>query len=339
MKNSLLINVLNDWRIRINDINHINFSELCRKTKAKNGWFTKESISLAFNGINRFLDAEKLRKWIDGNSVPHQNPKEVGIVMAGNIPMVGFHDMLCTVVTGHTAQIKLSSQDDVLIPYIVNLLFDISPELSHQIRFVNKLKSPQAIIATGSNNSARYFEYYFSSIPHIIRKNRISVGIISGNESKEELYSLGKDILQYFGLGCRNISKLLVPEKYDFRFFYENIEPLQSVVLHHKYANNYDYNKSILLINALKFLDNGFLLVQESNQLVSPISVVFYENYKSDKALVSYLDQNKKEIQCVVSGGDHLPGRIPFGSTQKPELWDYSDNVNILEFLSGLHHN
>ncbi len=339
MENSQLVNILNDWRIRINDINHIKFSELCRKTQAKNGWFTEESIRLAFRGINRFLDPKKLSKWINGNSALRQNPKEVGIVMAGNIPIVGFHDMLCTVVTGHTAQIKLSSQDDVLIPYIVNLLFDISSEFSDRIRFVNKLKSPQAIIATGSNNSSRYFEYYFSSVPHIIRKNRTSVGILSGNESKDELYGLGQDILQYFGLGCRNISKLLVPEKYDFRLFYDTIEPLQPVVLHHKYANNYDYNKSILLINTLNFLDNGFLLIHESNQLVSPISVVFYETYKSGKALLSYLDQNKKSIQCVVSGDDHVPGSIPFGSTQTPELWDYSDNVNTLEFLLGLHQN
>ncbi len=339
MKNSQLINILEDWRIRINDINHIKFSKLCRKTQAKNGWFTEESIRMAFRDINRFLDPEKLINWINGNSTPHKNSKEVGIIMAGNIPMVGFHDLLCVMATGHSAQIKLSSQDDVLLPYIFNLLFDIAPEFSERIRFVNKLEFPQAIIATGSNNSARYFEYYFSSVPHIIRKNRTSVGILSGNESKEDLLGLGQDILQYFGLGCRNISKLLVPEKYDFKMFYEVIEPLKSVILQHKYANNYTYNRSILLIDKIPFIDNGFLLIRENSQLVSPISVVFYETYKSDKAIDIFLGQNKESIQCVVAGGAYEPESIPFGSTQSPELWDYADNVNTLEFLFGLHHN
>lgn len=338
MNKEFLINVLGLWESRIRDIEGEVKEDLYIRARAKNGWFIKRNIDLAFSGLSNYLDSKKLEKWIVENDMANntKDPKKVGIVMAGNIPMVGFHDLLSVIVSGHNAMVKFSSQDEVLLNYLIQLLLELEPSLQERILIVERLQNAEAVIATGSDNSARYFDYYFRNIPSIIRKNRTSIGVLDGKESTEDLKKLGHDILDYFGLGCRNVSKLLVPEGYDFSSFFEAIQSLEYVSDTQKYVNNYDYNKSIFLINRDKFLDNGFLLLKQSDQLVSPVSVLYFNTYNSMDAIDEFIKINKDKIQCITSNEDSLSETLPFGSTQKPELWDFADNVNTLQFLKDL---
>ena len=238
-------------------------SEVYRRAQAGNAWFTEQSIDQALTGVQRYLEEDKLRQWT--RSLPEfpSVVKRIGVVMAGNIPLVGFHDFLTVLISGHTIWAKLSSQDSFLLKYIATLLTEIEPRFQEHIVWVDKLKEADAIIATGSDNASRYFEYYFAKYPHIIRKNRTGVGILRGGESTEALQQLGQDVFQYFGLGCRNVSKLWVPSDYDFVPMIKAWEGYQDVLLHHKYHNNYDYNKSIHLVNGDPFLDTGFALLKE----------------------------------------------------------------------------
>jgi hypothetical protein len=256
--------------------------------------------------------------------------------MAGNIPLVGFHDFLSVLISGHFLLAKLSSDDDVLMRKLANMLVAIEPAFANNFEFVDLLKEADAIIATGSDNTARYFEYYFSKRPHIIRKNRTSVGILTGHEETEDLRNLGEDIFRYYGLGCRNVSKVFVPEGYTFDKLFEANEHRQNILEHHKYHNNYDYNKSILLVNREPHFDNGFLLITPSQQLVSPISVLFYETFSSLHDLRAKLTAVKDKLQCVVSAHGWLEGSIPFGQAQCPMVWDYADGVDTLNFLQKL---
>ena len=257
--------------------------------------------------------------------------------MAGNIPAVGFQDALSVLVSGHILLAKPSSDDYVLIYAILNKLIDLEPAFEDYIRFVERLNDADAFIATGSDNTARYFHYYFAKKPHIIRKNRTSVAVLTGEETNEELRALGRDALQYFGLGCRNVSKLYVPEKYDFTRFYEAIQDMDKIYLHHhKYFNNYDYNKSILLVNRVPHFDNGFLLLTESEVLVSAISVLHYETYRSLEEVKEKLAIASEKIQCVVGNSNSgLPEMVYFGETQKPGLLDYADSVDTMAFLAS----
>ena len=338
MNTDYFIKVLKEWNGLIQSIDPDEKDDLYAKAKSRNGWFTSDYIDLAFKGLDNYLDPERLSKWIADfdSSDNRKEAKNVGIVMAGNIPLVGFHDLLCVMVTGHNAIIKLSSQDSVLIPYLLDLLYPLEPSYKEQIRVVDKLEKPDAVIATGSNNSARYFNYYFKNIPHIIRKNRTSIAILNGKESADTLYKLGSDILSYFGLGCRSISKLYVPVEYNFNHFFESIQSHENIFNNHKYVNNYEYNKSIYLVNREKFLDNGFLMLKPSDQLVSPVSVVFFENYKSEKELDTQVKITNENIQCIVSDNGWYKNSIGMGKTQEPDLWDYSDNVNTVKFLNRL---
>ena len=311
-------------------------AEVHRHARAENSWFTEQSVDQALAGVQRYLDADKLQQWTRHLPDAPVSVKNVGVVMAGNIPLVGFHDFLTVLISGHTLWGKLSSQDAYLLRYVAQLLTEIEPRFEPHIRWVEKLKEADAIIATGSDNTARYFEYYFAKYPHIIRKNRTGVGVLRGNESAEELYLLGRDVFQYFGLGCRNVSKLWVPTGYDFVALIEAWEPYQDVLLHHKYHNNYDYNKSIHLVNGDPFLETGFALIKESEALVSPISMVFYETYTDLSGLKSTLDAHEGKIQCVVSENGWWTGSIPLGQAQQPELEDYADGVDTLAFVSGL---
>jgi hypothetical protein len=309
---------------------------LYRRASAHNNWFTLENIRLALQGIGNYLEEEKLEQWLSAYDLPEQNtdPKKVGIVMAGNIPMAGFHDFLSVLITGHALYAKPSSQDPVLIPYLANELLEIEPRFREKINFSDKLSGMEAMIATGSDNSSRYFNYYFSKIPHIIRKNRSSCAILDGTESSEALEELGRDITQYYGLGCRNVSKLYVPEGYEFRPLFESLQQYEYMRDHHKFANNYDYNKAIYLVNSVPHLDTGFMLFREENALVSPISVVYYETYRSSQALKERLQEQEEKLQCVVGG--HPAAGVPFGKAQQPELWDYADGVNTIAFLDSL---
>ena len=253
--------------------------------------------------------------------------------MAGNIPLVGFHDFLSVLISGHKVLVKTSSNDQHLIKFLANYLISIEPELADRITFTDgKLENFDAVIATGSNNTARYFEYYFKNKPSIIRKNRNSIAILNGNESHEDLVNLGEDIFRYFGLGCRNVSKLFVPKGYSFDAFFRAIFEYQDVIHYEKYSNNYDYNKAVFLMSNFKLLDNGFLTLKEDSSYSSPISSIFYEYYDSLSDLKSRLKNDEDQIQCIVSN-DLTENSIAFGQTQKPKLWDYADNVDTLEFL------
>jgi hypothetical protein len=302
----------------------------------KNSWFTNQSVQLALNGLQTFLNTEKLRQWTGEYKLSRAEPKVIGIAMAGNIPLVGFHDFLSVLIAGHSIKAKLSSQDSVLLPFITDKLLAIEPSFKENIEFAEQLKQVDAVIATGSDNTSRYFEYYFRKIPHIIRKNRSSCAVILGEESEAELTPLGKDVFAYFGLGCRNVSKIFVPHEYDFKTLLDSWEMYSEIINHHKYVNNYDYQKSILLVNGVPFLDNGFLLVTEHAALVSPISVLFYENYKDQDDLHQKINLQKEKIQCIVSAKGWYEHSVPFGGAQYPELWDYADNVDTLKFLNEL---
>ncbi len=311
--------------------------DLIQNAKQYNAWFTPESTAKAIASISKMLNREDLERWMeDKNSQPTTlNPQlKVGLILAGNIPLVGFHDILCVLASGHIALIKLSSQDQQLIPYILKKLVEIEPGFDRQIQYIDRLRDFDAVIATGSNNTSRYFEYYFNRVPHIIRKNRNSVAVLTGNETIQQLKALGHDIFDYYGLGCRNVSKLYVPIDYNFNLFFEAVEEFKGIIDHHKYNNNYDYNKSIFLVNLDKHLDNGFLLLKKDDRLASPLAVLYYEEYSDLISLSKSLLEKSDQIQCVVSN-KFLPDIdvVNFGQTQQPQLWDYADGVNTMKFL------
>jgi hypothetical protein len=311
-------------------------SSLIESAKQYNAWFTPQSTAMAIHAISEMLNQPDLDKWIDANTDEPVKMNAIGLILAGNIPLVGFHDILCVLASGNKALIKLSSQDKQLIPYILSKLSEIEPRFTEQFEFIERLKDFDAIIATGSNNTSRYFEYYFSKVPHIIRKNRNSIAVLNGNENREELKSLGHDIFDYFGLGCRNVSKIYVPKGYNFNAFFESIEEFKSVADHHKYNNNYDYNKSIFLVNMDKHLDNGFLLLKEDKRMASPLAVVYYQEYESIQEAERELLDNKEGIQCIISRSDLSMNVLPFGQSQRPGLWDYADGADTMAFLRGL---
>ncbi|MBC7893634.1 MAG: acyl-CoA reductase [Sphingobacteriaceae bacterium] len=317
--------------------NRITLDNWAVEAYRENTWFTPEFVPHALEEVaSQYLDRNNLSDWVEAYSLSMEaQARQVGVIMAGNIPAVGFHDALCVLMAGHNLLAKLSSQDSVLMRRLLTQLTKMEPRFKHYIEFGERLNGADAVIATGSTNSSRYFEYYFGKKPHVIRKNRSSVAVLTGRESSETLRLLGKDVLTYFGLGCRNVSKLFVPEGYEFDELFSAIEPLGDVILHHKFRNNYDYNKSVLLINQTPFLDNGFLLISENPALVSPISVLYYETYATNDALTEMLAEHPDSRQCLVSAGQ-LPGSQLFGTTQSPSLSDYADGVDTFRFLLQL---
>lgn len=305
--------------------------------KSKNNWFTSESIDKALEGIQTYLDKTDLEKWVaQYPKIAEVIPKKVAIVMAGNIPAVGFHDFLSVLMSGHKVLARPSSEDEAIMRKIGQILIQIEPQFADYIEFVEKINAADAIIATGSDNTARYFEYYFAKKPHIIRKNRVSVAILDGLETKEDFGNLGKDIFTYFGLGCRNISKLYVPENYKFDPFFEGIQLFEEIGNHNKYFNNYEYNKSIYLLKPIKHFDNGFLLLSESTEIASPVACLFYETYHNKEDLQERLSKHQEKIQCIVSREASWQGSYAFGDAQNPHLWDYADNVDTMEFLTSI---
>ncbi len=302
-----------------------------------NPWFTEENIYAMLKSWAFALTEDKILQWTLRYNFQEKVPKTIGVVMAGNIPMVGFHDLLSVFVSGNKLLGKLSSEDKILIPAIVKIFEKLAPSSKNYFEFTqDKLQNFDAIIATGSNNTARYFEYYFGKYPNIIRKNRNGVGVLTGKESTTELGALGADIFTYFGLGCRNVSKLYLPLNYSFDELFNAFEKYSPVFMNHKYVNNYDFNKSVYLVNKEPHFDNGFLLLKESNQIVSPISVVFFEYYEDLKVLNKKLQVMYDQIQCIVSHSDKIENKVGFGQSQQPELWDYADGVDTLEFLLNL---
>jgi hypothetical protein len=259
--------------------------------------------------------------------------------MAGNIPLVGFHDFLCVLVSGNIFTGKLSTQDQHLLPALAGILISEAPSFAERVMFIDRLETMDAVIATGSGNTSRYFEYYFNKYPHIIRKNRNGTAFLSGNETEDELAALGADLFQYFGLGCRNVSKLYVPEGYDFGRFFTCIASYSGIINHHKYANNYDYRKAIMMVGRIPFLDNGFLLVKKDAALSSPVAVLHYEEYRDEGEAVQKINAEIENIQCIAASV--FPGAcsfpiVPFGAAQRPSLTDYADGVDTMEFLINL---
>lgn len=313
------------------------FKNLIFSASNHNAWFTEAEVERALNSLHQMLNQQDLETWFKDIRVS-DTPKKVGLILAGNIPMVGFHDVISVLATGNIALIKLSSADDKLLPALLAELVKIEPLLKDHIVYVDRLKDFDAVIATGSNNTSRYFEFYFGKGPNIIRKNRNSVAVITGNESKEELALLGHDIFDYFGLGCRNVSKLYIPEGYDIKNFFEPIEGFKDIINHFKYNNNYDYNKSIYLVNLKHHYDNGFLLLTEGESLSSPLAVLYYETYTNIEQLEELLRNKAEDIQCIVSNAALKldTAVLGFGQSQTPKLWDYADNVNTIFFLNSL---
>lgn len=321
---------------RLATMNPIEMDDLVFKAGNTNVWFTPESVKLALEAWANSLTADALNQWTINYDLSPAITKKVGLVMAGNIPLVGFHDLLSVLISGHQALVKLSSQDQVLMQFMISELKSISEDLAANVIHTERMNDADAIIATGSDNSARYFKHYFAKKPHIIRQNRTAVAVIRGDETTEELKKFGRDYFQYFGLGCRNVSKIYAPEAYDFVKLIDALMEYETVLDHHKYRNNYDYNKSIYLVNGEPHFDSGFFLMRESEALVSPISVLFYEYYSSEAELNLTLAKHQDKIQCVVAANGWYEGSIPLGKAQQPELWDYADGVDTLEFLSGL---
>ncbi len=311
-------------------------TDLSSKVTQENPWFTRDQVAVALRGVSKLLDMKKLKGWIASYDLNAIHQKTIGVAMAGNIPMVGFHDFLCVLISGHRLKAKLSSKDSVLMRYLSQRLIEIEPAFGDAIQFSERLLEIDAMIATGSDNTARYFEYYFRNIPHIIRKNRSSCAVILGEESDTELNHLGADVFTYYGLGCRSISKIYAPEKYDLTKLFNPWDKYIATIHHHKYFNNYEYQKSILLVNKVPFFDNGFILLKEDAALVSPISVLFFEWYADQEDLRQKIAHQAEKTQCIVSAQKWFAGSEDFGQAQFPAVSDYSDKVDTLTFLAGV---
>ena len=299
----------------------------------ENAWFTPEFIDRQVQEIStRYLSIPAINEWMEQNQVSGsvQTPRNTGIIMAGNIPMAGFHDFLACFVSGHRQTIKSSSKDAVLIPHLLRKMTEWNPDMADWVNFAPMLKGCDAYIATGSNNSARYFDYYFSKYPHIIRRNRTSAAILHGDETAAELAALADDVYLYFGLGCRNITKLYVPWDYNFEDLLTAWRKYNYLFDHNKYKNNYDYQLAILIINSKYYMTNGSILLLENTGFFTPVGVVHYEYY-DDRQLAEDELQRAESIQAI--GGK---GFLPFGTLQSPGLSDFADGVNTLQFLRDL---
>lgn len=299
-----------------------------------NPWFIPEHCLLAISNLTRhLLEESALQQWAS-TYPPIQHVRRVGVVAAGNIPLVGFHDMLCILVSGHHLQLKLSEKDSALISFVLNTIKEVSEELFEQVTVTGRLQDFEAVIATGSNNTARYFTYYFGKYPHIIRHNRTSLAVLTGKETPEELRGLGHDIFDFFGLGCRNVSHLLVPEGYDLKVLLQALEDFADIALHHKYRHNFDYQRTIYLMNRIPYLPADHINIIESRELHSPVACLHYHYYRSEGEVRDYLEQNKDYIQCVV--GNAAGANIPFGKSQELGLYDYADHIDTMQFLASL---
>ena len=322
------------------------FNRIINKSRSENPWFTEQNILMSLRNWVEALAEENVNIWTEKYSdelMSRRKELNIAVVNSGNIPFVGLHDLLSVLLSGNSYLGKNATGDSFLLPYITSILCLVEPSYKENIRFVSRLESMDAVIATGNNNSARYFEYYFGKYPHIIRKNRNGVGVLLGNESNEKLHELGNDIFDYFGLGCRNISKLYVPKGYNFNKFFEAIEEFKGMLNHNKYMNNFDYNNSVLLLKQIPFLQNGFLIIRKENQIASPVAVLHYEEYDDISGLKKNLLNTIEQLQCIVFEGNYLSDaflleniRVDFGKTQKPALWDYADGVDTVDFLLGL---
>ncbi|MED5354848.1 MAG: acyl-CoA reductase [Bacteroidota bacterium] len=299
----------------------------------KNPWFTKENIDLSLKYWSENLTEEKLHTWLSKYEINTKQPKTIAVVMAGNFPLAGFHDFLCVLITGNNLLIKFSNNDEVLLKFIIEYLIEIDSSFKDNINIRESIiKTFDKVIATGSNNTSRYFDYYFKDKPSIIRKNRFSIGILTGKENRNDLEKLSNDIFTFFGLGCRNVSKIFVPKNYNFDKFFKSVYKWRNIINNHKYASNYNYNRAINLIDIQPILENGFLILKESKNNYSPISVLLYEYYNDTNELKGKIELIKDDLQCIVSK-NYYKNEVAFGETQNPTLYDYADNIDTIEFL------
>lgn len=323
--------------LNLNTFFYDEFIQKIENAEHHNGWFTKENMLFAITQWSEALSEENLKQWLSHYTIEDNNPKTIGVIMAGNIPLVGFHDFLSVLISGHSIIIKQSSNDANLLPLITKILCTISPGLKQKITFTQgKMENYDAIIATGSDNTARYFDYYFKRVPSIIRKNRNSIAVLKGDETIEELQKLGEDIFRYYGLGCRSVSKLFVPKGYNFDLFFKAIYTYSDIINGTKYANNYDYNKAVYLMSNYKLLENGFLMLKEDKSYSSPIATLFYETYEDLELLKERLAHDDEKIQCIIGNNISIK-EINFGQSQTPKLDDYADDINTIEFLAKIN--
>lgn len=320
------------YQIGVNESEYESLVELTNRVHIYNGWFTPEAVKTAFLGISTCLNEEDLQKWISSYPIREHQPKTVALIMAGNIPLVGFHDFIAVFLSGNKSLVKLSSDDKHLFPAIAQLLATFDPEFDEWIEIKDfKLSGFDAVIATGSDNSANYFHSYFGKYPHIIRQNRTSIAVLDGSESKEELEALGEDIFTFFGLGCRNVSQVWLPEGFELNRLFDALYKFNGVVNHNKYANNYDYNKAIFLLNLEQLLDNGFILLKEDEKLTSPLGMLHYKYYSNKAEVENFIAANHSKIQVIIGHG-----YLPFGTAQQPSLSDFADGIDTLSFLTSL---
>lgn len=305
---------------------------LMKKSEIENPWFTIENQRFCFKNWAEILSESNIKNWLQEYQVSHYS-KRVGLILAGNIPLVGFHDVICVILANHIPMIKLSSKDRLILPFLLKKWGAFS-EWNLEYQLVEKLTSYDAVIATGSNNTARYLEYYFKDSLSIIRKNRTSVAVINGDEKDEELQLLAEDIFRYFGLGCRNVTRLFIPKDFELSKLFENFLNFKEIINHHKYANNYDYNRAVYLLNQEKFWDNNFVMLKEDDALFSPLSVLNFSRYENIEEVNTFLSENESNIQCIVAKPElEIKDSINFGEAQNPNLETYADNVDTMKFL------
>lgn len=322
------------WLSSLRDIlakheSDVSWMEKKREAEIKNPWFTQKNISRSIDAWINSLEKDT-DEWLRQYSLPSESSSQtLGIIMAGNIPLVGLHDLICGIICGYRVRIKASSDDEVLIQFLVASWIEANPELSHRITFSDNFKGLDAAIATGSNNSGRYFEYYFRHIPHLLRGHRNSVAVISNDATEEDLVALGEDVFTYFGLGCRNVTHLMLPEGFDMVRLFHAWEIYSDLIHHHKYANNYHYHRAVLLMNLDKHLDNGFVILKEMPHVYAPVGMLGYHFYQSKSDVDAYLNSHQMGIQAVV--GQNAP--IPLGKAQQPRLWDYADFTDTVQWL------
>lgn len=308
------------------------FESILRRTETENPWFTQENQKFALQTWADLLKEESLKDWLNRYQ-PSLTSKKVGLILAGNIPMVGFHDVISVILSNHLPQIKLSSKDRHVLPFLLNKWREFT-DTKLEFEFVDRLQNFDAVIATGSNNTARYLEYYFKDYLSIIRKNRTSVAVIKGDETDEELQLLAEDVFRYFGLGCRNVTRLFVPQDFKIDRLFENFLQFKNIINHHKYANNYDYNRAVYLLNTEVFWDNNFVMLKEDQNLFSPLSVINFSRYENLSEVQDFLEKNSEDIQAVVAKKElGIPDSIELGQAQNPSLSTYADNVDTMKFL------
>lgn len=307
------------------------FSSVLRKSENENPWFTAENQKFALTQWANLLKEENIKSWLSAYE-PSKNPKKVGLILAGNIPLVGLHDVISVILSQHIPLIKLSSKDKTMLPFLLNK-WNLFSEGNVPFEFVERLQDFDAVIATGSNNTARYLDYYFKDSLSIIRKNRTSIAVLKGDETPEELALLAQDIFRYYGLGCRNVTRLFIPEDFLIDRLFESFIAFKNVINHHKYANNYEYNRAIYLLNQERFWDNNFVMLKEDADLFSPLSVLNFTRYKNLGEVESFIAENDQNIQAIVAKSELGLDSIYFGEAQNPALSTYADHVDTMEFL------